>query len=107
MPKWRLLRVQQYVAENLPQTITLADLANASGLSRMHFAAQFRRATGLRPHEFVLKERIDNAKRALSSTDLPLIQIAMDVGFQTHSHFSANFKRIVGISPMHWRAVHK
>jgi AraC-like DNA-binding protein len=107
LAKWRMRRVQQYVEEHLSGPISLVELASVSGLSRMHFAVQFRRATGLRPHEFVLRERIKRAKRLLCSTDLPLIQIALDVGFQTHSHFSATFKRLAGMSPICWRALHE
>jgi AraC family transcriptional regulator len=107
LAKWRVRRVQQYVVEHLSQPISLADLADASGLSRMHFAIQFKEATGLRPHEFVLAQRIKRAKRILCSTGLPLIQVAFDVGFETHSHFSAMFKRCVGMSPTTWRALHK
>ena len=62
LAKWRLRRVEQYLEEHLADGISLGDLANASGLSPMHFAGQFRRATGLRPHEFVLRERIERAK---------------------------------------------
>jgi AraC-like DNA-binding protein len=107
LAKWRLRRVQQYVEEHLSGPISLADLATASGLSRMHFAVQFRRATGLRPHEFVLRERLKRAKRLLCSSDRPLIQVAFEVGFQTHSHFSATFKRLVGMPPTCWRALHE
>src|SRR5262249_20329906 len=49
LPKWRLKRVQEYIESQLGESITLGDLAKVAGLSRMHFAAQFRAATGYRP----------------------------------------------------------
>lgn len=107
LAKWRMLRVQQYVEEHLAERISLRDLATACGMSRMYFAAQFRRTTGLGPHEFVLRERVRLAKRILSSTDLPLIQVAFETGFRTHSHFSSTFKRVTGVPPLHWRALQK
>ncbi len=51
LPKWRLRRVQEHLAANFAEPTSLAELAEAAGLSRMHFAAQFRAATGCRPHE--------------------------------------------------------
>ncbi len=102
---WRLRRVQEYVDLHLAHPITLTDLANIAGLSRMHFAAQFRRATGVRPHEFVLRRRVARSQEILLSSDLSLAQIALSHGFETQSHYTAVFKRIVGETPARWRAV--
>jgi AraC-like DNA-binding protein len=52
--------------------------AQVAGLSRMHFAKQFRAATGYRPHNYLLYQRIEIAKATLSSTDTPLAEIALD-----------------------------
>lgn len=103
LPKWRLKRVTAYVDRHIGQSITLADLAAAAGLSRMYFAAQFRAATGLRPHEYVLRRRIDHAKAALVQTMSPLVDVALGVGFQTQAHFTTVFKRFVGETPKRWR----
>jgi AraC family transcriptional regulator len=78
-----------------------------AGLSRMHFAAQFRAATGYRPHEYLLYQRIESAKSMLSGTDMPLAQVALSVGFQAQPHFSTVFKRITGESPARWRRAMK
>ena len=104
LPKWRLKRVQEYVGTHLENNIRLSDLAMVSGLSRMHFAAQFRAATGQRPHEYVLHQRIESAKRILSSSDMPLAEVALAVGFQAQAHFSTVFKRLTDETPARWRA---
>ncbi len=103
LPKWRLRRVQEHVAVNLAEPISLAELAGVAGLSRMHFAAQFKVATGCRPHEFLLQYRIEAAKRMLIETNDPLVEVALNVGFQTQSHFSTVFKRLVGETPARWQ----
>ena len=103
LPKWRLRRVQEHVAVNLAEPISLAELAGVAGLSRMHFAAQFKVATGCRPHEFLLQYRIEAAKRMLTETNDPLVEVALNVGFQTQSHFSTVFKRLVGETPARWQ----
>lgn len=104
LQKWRLKRVFQYVDENLAAKITLQDLAAVAGLSRMHFAAQFRAAMGMRPHEYLLKRRIERAEELLKRTDTPLVEIALTVGFQTQAHFTTVFKRFAGDTPYQWRS---
>ena len=89
--------------ERITVPITLADLAASAGLSRMHFATQFRAATGLRPHDYVLRRRIDRAQQILLNPATSVIDAALDVGFQTHAHFSAVFKRLTGQTPGRWR----
>jgi AraC-like DNA-binding protein len=88
---------------NLAEPISLADIASAAGLSRMHFAAQFRAATGLRPHEYLLQRRIERAQELLLNSRLPLVEIAFDVGFKTQAHFTTVFARFVNETPNSWR----
>jgi AraC family transcriptional regulator len=99
LPKWWLRRVEEYVRMNFDRPLSLADLAKVAGLSRMHFAAQFRAATGYRPHEYVLHQRIEHAKSLLSDTQTPLADVALAAGFCAQSHFSTVFKRIAGKTP--------
>jgi AraC-like DNA-binding protein len=103
LPAWRLKRTLAHIEANLAETVTLADLAAAAGLTRMHFAAQFRAATGLRPHEFLLRRRIERARELLQRTDERLVEVALGVGFQTQAHFTTVFKRFVGETPQRWR----
>ena len=103
LPRWRLKRVLEHVNLNISERIGLADLAGVAGLSPMHFAAQFRVATGMRPHDFLLTCRIDAAQELLSRTDYRLIDVAVATGFQTQAHFTTVFKRIVGETPRRWR----
>jgi AraC-like DNA-binding protein len=106
LAKWRLRRVTDYVDAHLADPIGLADLAAATGLSRMHFAAQFRAATGLRPHEYLLRRRIERAQNLLAASRQPLCDVALDVGFKSQAHFTTVFARFVGETPNAWRARH-
>jgi len=103
LPRWRLQRVREHVQQHLGQTITLSEMAAAASLSPMHFAAQFRIATGQRPHDYLLACRIDRAKTLLATTERALIDIALDVGFCTQAHFTTVFKRFTGTTPSLWR----
>jgi len=104
LANWRLKRVHDHVEENLAGRLSLADLAASAGLSPMHFAAQFRGATGMRPHDYVLHRRIEHAKSMLSDTALPIMAVALRVGFRTAAHFTTAFKRLTGVTPTVWRA---
>jgi AraC family transcriptional regulator len=103
LPMWRLKRVQAFVSAHIGEPLRLTDLAEAAGLSRMHFAAQFRSATGVRPHDYVLMQRVERAKTMLRSTDMPLAEIALSVGFQAQAHFCTVFKRFEAETPARWR----
>ncbi|HEX8533501.1 MAG TPA: AraC family transcriptional regulator [Allosphingosinicella sp.] len=101
--KWRLNRVQDYIESNLAEPISLQDLARCAGLSRMHFASQFRAATGLRPHEYLIRRRIDRAQDMLRNSAIPLVEVALSVGFQTQAHFTTVFRRFLDETPGRWR----
>jgi AraC family transcriptional regulator len=107
LAKWRLRRVEDYVCANFHRGIGLSDLAKVAGLSRMHFAAQFRAATGYRPREYLLHQRIEQAKSIMSSSDTPLAEVALTVGFSTQAHFSTVFKRMTDETPARWRSAHQ
>ena len=107
LTKWRLKRVLSYIDQHICEPITLATLAEVAGLSRMYFAAQFRAATGCRPHECVLRKRIQRAQQMLLETSEPLVNIALAIGFQSQAHFSTVFKRFAGLSPYQWRVANR
>jgi AraC-like DNA-binding protein len=104
LPHWRLKRVFGHVQVNLGQPITLSDMAKAAGLTPMHFARQFRVATGIRPHEYLLRQRVKKAQELLRESDNTLVEVALSVGFQTQAHFTTVFKRFTGETPHRWRA---
>jgi AraC-like DNA-binding protein len=103
LSKWRLKRSTEYMEANLAEPISLSAIAASAGLSRMHFAAQFRAATGLRPHEFLLKRRIARAQDLLLNSRMPLVEVALEVGFKTQAHFTTVFARFVNETPNAWR----
>jgi AraC-like DNA-binding protein len=103
LPNWRLQRVDDYVKANLSEHITLNDMAAAAGLSPMHFAAQFRAATGFRPHHYLLLCRMEHAKELIAGMPRSMLDVAVEVGFHTQAHFTTVFKRLTGKTPSQWR----
>ena len=103
LPSWRLSRAIEYVDAHLSESIGLADIASSAGLTRMHFASQFRRATGMRPHEYLLRRRIEHAQHLLAQSRHNVLDVALSCGFRSQAHFTTVFKRLVGETPFCWR----
>jgi AraC family transcriptional regulator len=103
LPKWRLRRALDFIEANLAQPIGLADVAASTGLTRMHFAAQFRSTTGYSPHAYLLRRRIEHAQMLLRSSALSVLDVALSCGFGSHAHFTTVFGRMVGEPPNSWR----
>ena len=99
LQSWRLRRVYDYVEHNLGGPLTLADLAGAAGLSRMHFAAQFRVATGMKPHAYVTHRRILRAKTMLSQTTMPIVDDRLVRRLQDPAAFHHSVQALRGLHP--------
>jgi AraC family transcriptional regulator len=96
-------RAGEYVEEHLAEDLSLAALAGAVGLSPYHFARLFRESTGLSPHQYVIRRRVERARLLLATTDRSLTSIAHDVGFASGSHLATHVRRLLGVSPSRLR----
>lgn len=101
-----LRRACDYMVERLSNDISLSELANVSGLSAGHFAFAFKRSTGISPHAWLRRRRIDTAKALLRTPDLNLPSIAASVGFTSQSAFGVAFRKETGMTPTAWRRLH-
>ncbi|WP_245468442.1 AraC family transcriptional regulator [Mesorhizobium sp. M1E.F.Ca.ET.063.01.1.1] len=82
---------------------TLADLAKELGISRFHFSRAFKQSTGMTPHAFIVKRRLEQSAQLLRSTNLSATEIALECGFANSSHFTIAFKRAFGTNPIEFR----
>jgi AraC family transcriptional regulator len=104
LPKGRLRAVLEYIEEHLDAAPTLAEIAAVARLNPYHFARQFKAATGLPPHQYVITRRVERAKHLLQAeTDLSLAEVAARAGFYDQSQFSYHFKRLLGVTPSQFR----
>src|SRR5262249_25814141 len=102
LPRAKLRAVVEYVEDHLDASPTLEQMAAIARLSVSHFARQFRAATGLPPHQYVIARRVERAKQLLRG-DLSLAEIAACAGFSDQSVFCQHFKRLVGVTPRQFR----
>ncbi|TCL74903.1 AraC family transcriptional regulator [Rhizobium sp. BK251] len=101
-----LSRVCEYMASRLADDITLSEVAKIGGLSNGHFSFAFKRSTGIAPHAWLRRQRIDRAKTLLHDGHLSVAEIAATVGFANQSAFGVAFRRETGQTPTAWRRLH-
>ena len=97
--KRSLERATDYINDNLPRKLTLAEIAGVAHMSPDHFARSFKAATGLSPHQYVIHRRVERAKTLLSDTGLTVAEVARAVGFSNPSHLAHHVRRLLGVPP--------
>lgn len=102
-PDERLDIVLRLLDTRYDQPWTVSELAQQTGLGRSRFHQIFHAATGHSPTAYLLERRIDAAKHLLADTDLPALDIALDVGFGSLSQFYDQFAKQVGYPPTRYR----
>jgi AraC family transcriptional regulator len=95
----QLRRVSDFIEANLGEELTLAVLVEVARLSPWHFSRCFKRATGLTPHGYVTRRRMERAKVLLGSRGGSIAEIAIAVGFKSVASFTTCFGREVGVTP--------
>jgi AraC family transcriptional regulator len=104
LPESKVRRVIAFIENNLHRELRLEELAAVTHMSPYHFARLFKRATGISPHRFVVRRRIDAATALLTESTSSISSIARAVGFSTASHFATTVRRITGMTPSAYRA---
>ena len=96
-------RVTSMLLDDIAADWKIEDLAVACGLSRAHFMRAFKQTMGMPPHRWLLGQRVSRAKQLLDAGDMPISEIALEVGFADQAHLTRVFSAWVGIGPGHWR----
>jgi len=91
-------RVRQYIDERFAQGISLAQLAEHVSLSPYYLLRVFRAEIGMPPYAYLESVRIRQAQRLIEAGK-PLVEVAVEVGFSSQSHFTHRFKQIIGVTP--------
>jgi len=98
--------IMEYIDKNYFRNIYLKDLEEIFHFSQFYLARKFKEQTGYTINEYITNKRIGEAGKLLIYTDLPISVIAHKVGYENPSHFSAAFKKHMGISPGKMKEVH-
>ncbi|MGJ3248234.1 MAG: helix-turn-helix transcriptional regulator [Elainellaceae cyanobacterium] len=95
----QLRQVTDYIHEYLDRDLRLTELANVVQLSSYYFARLFKQSTGISPHQYHIRCRVNQAKQLLIAGELSIADVAYAVGFASQGHLNYHFKRWVGITP--------
>jgi AraC family transcriptional regulator len=100
-------RAQAHMDQQFATAVTLEQLAEIAGMSVFHFCRVFREHTGITPYQYLLSRRVAQARHMLwSCPDLTMLQVSLACGFGSASHFSAQFKKHTGQTPLQWQRSH-
>jgi len=103
LPPYLCDRAIEFIESHLDQPFTLDQLADALGMSVFYFSRQFKQSMGVAPHQYVTRRRIERAKELLWHSQLPITEIALQVGFATPSAFTRLFRQMTGTTPKNFR----
>jgi AraC-like DNA-binding protein len=103
LPPRVLRRIREYIDGNIDQRISVELLAGLANLSICYFVRAFKQSTGITPHDYLIRQRVELTKQLLADSDMPLSEIALAAGFADQSHFSRRFRQHVGMSPRDYR----
>ena len=102
-PSAWLEAARDLIHADLTARLSLAALAGAVGVHPITLSRGFRSSYGCSVGTYVRRLRVELAGRWLTDTDLPLAEVALAAGFCDQSHFSNLFRRIIGVTPSHYR----
>jgi AraC-like DNA-binding protein len=99
----RVRQAQSIMAERCGQPFNVAELARELGVSGSHFRSAFQAHTGFSPRQYYIRLRLRQVQNLLRNSSMSLKEIASRLGYSSASHLSAEFKNVLGTSPVHWR----
>lgn len=103
LPPHKLKQAIAYIQDHIDQDLRLTDIAATVQISPHYFATLFKQSTGLTPHQFVTQCRIERAKGLLTQRHLTILEILLQLGFKSQSHFTRVFREQTGLTPTAYR----
>jgi AraC family transcriptional regulator len=95
----RLRRVLDYIEDHIEDSLSLSELAAIGCLSPFHFSRCFKRSMGMGLQRYLIRRRIEHARRLIVETDISLTDIAAATGFDNQASFTYRFGQEIGVSP--------
>ncbi len=101
---WLIDKIVAYINENYASALTMRDVASAFFLNPSYFCKLFKEETGVTFTNYLMKVRVENAKRFMAESSMKLYDVASAVGYTNVQYFSTVFKEIEGITPSQYRS---
>lgn len=103
-PSRLVVEVTNYVFKHLSEPITVERMARDLCRGRSRLSTDFRKETGEKLSDYIMKRKIEEGKSVLMNTDRPAVDVALYLGFSSQSHFSRVFKKYAGLTPNEYRS---
>lgn len=102
--EYRLKQALKYIDSHFDRHLPLEEVAKKINISKYHFCRIFSQYFGVSPYQYILHKRIDKAKLLLQQNpDLKMVDIALECGFGSQSHFNKQFRSFTGTTPSAFR----
>ena len=98
-----IIKAKKYIAEHFREDIDRDDVASVIHITPNYLSKKFREETGMTLRQYINQLRIEEAKRLLLSTNMSIIEISSEIGYDNSSYFSTVFRKMCGVSPARWR----
>lgn len=105
-PSKLVIDISNYIQHHLSDAISTEDIAEYLFISRSRLSTKFKAETGINLTDFIMQEKIEEAKRLLRYSDKTSLAISSYLGFASQSHFSKVFKKFTGKTPNEYREKH-
>jgi AraC family transcriptional regulator len=96
---WQHRQLDDYIENHLDQKISIDDLATVLGTSRAHLTRIIKKTTGVAPHQYVMRKRIEQARNFLAQGQHTIAEVASLTGFSDQSHFNRTLRQLCGVTP--------
>ncbi|MBE9054017.1 helix-turn-helix transcriptional regulator [Nostocales cyanobacterium LEGE 11386] len=103
LPTYKLKIAIAYIEDNFDQQLTLNEIASEIQMSSHYFASLFKQSVGITPYQYITNCRIEKAKYLLAHSNLTILDICTQVGFQSQSAFTRTFRKHTSTTPKVYR----
>jgi AraC family transcriptional regulator len=107
LSRYKLNQLLDYITAHLDRNLELEDLARQVGMSQFYFSRLFKQSLGIAPHQYVIQQRVEQAKQLIQKGQLSLVEVALECGFANQAHLNRHFKRLVGVTPKEMARMYK
>ena len=104
---WRYRRAVTLFEDRIGEDLSIGEVARAVGISAVHLNTLFRKVTGLSPHQWLLRRKVERAKQLLAKSRHSIAEIALQCGFSSSQHLATVFRKQTGMTPTDYRSVVK